>query len=803
MNKRIMILSGLLLWGALLGQAQPSYSVTDSLDFDKAAASSPLHFLKGRVSGVRVSSIDGGLNGSYNVNIRGMNALRTDAQPLYVVDGTVLNSSLKENLKAFWQFGETSYTSPMNQLSFISPYDIESVEVIKDLSATAIYGSKGANGVVIIKTRLPKTGEKSVIWNSDFIYESPVQKIDQIGTGFGHRHNIAASGEKNNTRYSIRGSFRTADGSIPGEGNTFGSLVSNFETRANSVVWFGLNTLLSAGKMDSSTGSSWFGKPSLTLGLREPNLFAHDGVSAWLEDYNDEAVDYRTVNSMYLTLNLPKGIRLKTTFGMDFENNDRYIWYGNKTTFGEESNGAAAVLNSMMFTYDAASTLSFTRFFGKNYLSLYASGEAYGSWSKFNTMSGLDYFSHALRARGLSLLGSRPKVHRFDHEFIQPGVSAGLTYKWSDKLTFDALCRADCTPKYDDGEMTYFPAASFSYIISPCISVNAGYGKAGKSQFVPYELMSDYVTGSYVEVESGAETFFNGLNILSSEEWHAGLDLSLPSGRASLSVTYYDKATDDKISIYSFGTKTKELWDYSARELLTEQISTLGNKGFEFDLLFKAIDTDKVKLTFDANFAYNVNQMIAFDRNDQLGRKVGSDLYTNVNVLGYPLSAFFGYKTDAEGNFIEQNGNTTIDFYDKVIIGNPVPKYYGGLNTTLSVGGLTFDALLSGVGGFDILNLNRCIADGEPYNVSEKYVEKGDYLRLDRLSVSYRMRLPFLKSAESLKVRLSGCNLLTLTDYSGWNPDVNSFSVSNLSNGIDYGSYPAIRSLVAGLTLTF
>lgn len=803
MNRKGIIIAVLLLSAVLPCAGQKSYSVKDTLDFDKTVASSPLHLVKGRVSGVRVSSIDGGLNGNYNVNIRGIGALRTDAQPLYILDGTILNTSLKENLKAFWQYGELSYTSPMNQLAFISPYDIASVEIIKDLSATAVYGSKGANGVVIIRTVMPEKDGTSVKWNSDFGLDIPIQRIDNVGTGLSHRHNVAVSGAKNNTRYTIRGAFRASDGAIPGEDNSLGSLVSNFETRANSVVWFGLNTLISVGKMNSSTGSSWFGMPSLTIGLREPELFPHDGVSAWLKDYDDQAVDYRTINSMYLTLNFPKGITLKTNFGMDFENNDRYIWYGKMTSFGDQSNGAAAVLNSIMFSYDLNSTLSFTRFFGDHKIVISATGEANGVWNKFNTMSGMDFFAHTLRAKGLAMLGSKPHIHRFSHTFTQFGGDASLSYNWGDRLSINAVYRADCTPKYDDGELSYFPSASVSYKLFPFLSLEGGYGKAGKTQFVPYDLMSDYVTGSYMEVESGAEDFFSGFNVLSSEEWHVSVDLSLPSRKAGLSVAYYDKKTDDEISLYSFGKKKKDLWDYADRELLSRQVSTLGNRGFEFDLFYNPIETKDLKLGFNANFAYNVNQMIAFDLNDTYGRKVGSDLYTNVNVLGYPISSFFGYETAPDGSFVEQNGNTVTDFYDKIIVGNPVPKFYGGFNTTLSVKNLTFDALLTGVGGFDILNLNQCIAEGEPYNVSDRYVEKGDYLRLDRVSLSYDFKFPSAKLVKQMKLRFSACNLLTLTGYSGWNPDVNSFSVSNLSNGVDYGSYPAMRTIVGGLSLTF
>ena len=109
--------------------------------------------------------------------------------------------------------------------------------------------------------------------------------------------------------------------------------------------------------------------------------------------------------------------------------------------------------------------------------------------------------------------------------------------------------------------------------------------------------------------------------------------------------------------------------------------------------------------------------------------------------------------------------------------------------------------MAEGAAGFYIANLNKMIAEGRT-KLSERYVEKGDFLRLSRVSFCYGVPVR-LKWVKGLQVSISGMNLLTLTGYEGWNPDVNCFGNSVLSNGVDYGSYPTVRTLVLGVSAKF
>ena len=144
-------------------------------------AASPADLLDGTVSGVRVSSVDGNPDGARNVNIRGLNTIRGDSQPLWVVDGVILSNELTRNLDGFWQFGEASYSAPLNGIPFINPEEIERIEILKDVSATALYGALGANGVIIITTKKGSAGQKlKVTYDGNVSFGTLTNKLQTL-----------------------------------------------------------------------------------------------------------------------------------------------------------------------------------------------------------------------------------------------------------------------------------------------------------------------------------------------------------------------------------------------------------------------------------------------------------------------------------------------------------------------------------------------------------------------------------------------------------------------------------------------
>ena len=165
------------------------------------------------------------------------------------------------------------------------------------------------------------------------------------------------------------------------------------------------------------------------------------------------------------------------------------------------------------------------------------------------------------------------------------------------------------------------------------------------------------------------------------------------------------------------------------------------------------------------------------------------------------MGALYGYLDDPGGGFQDLNNDGEITDADKKILGNTIPVVNGAFGTTLRWKDLTLDVQLIGAAGFEIANLNKVIAEGRT-KLSSRYVEKGDYLRLSNVTLAYNIPVK-AKGIRDVKVFASGLNLATLTRYSGWNPDVNCFGSSIMSNGVDYGSYPSVRTFILGVRANF
>lgn len=783
MNKILCILAAMLLVevGVMNLQAQEQY------------ATSPAELIQGTISGVRVSSVDGNPDGLKNVNIRGVNTFRGDSQPVWIVDGVILGSDIVRNLDGFWQFDEESYTAPLNNIPFLNPSEIESIEVLKDVSASAMYGTMGANGVILITTKRAKETDPLVYLNSNWgIRNASLTTTNSFG--------VSKLADK--TSYRFTGYYRHNGAMVDNSGSNQFTLTASLESRANPYIWFGINTIASLGMIASPGTTAYFGKPSTMLLKRFPEFFTEDTADGWKKDFDDDSKDYRTVTSAFLTLNFTPALRLHTTVGVDFQDNRRAIWYGNGTSFGAASNGAASNISSVLLNYNVRSELSWKHYFTEDHLlNLSAVAEILGNSNKFNTMNGKDFFNHDLRAKGIQAAASHPQIHRFAHNWFRHAYYLRASYAWKDIVGIDGFFRTDFTPKYRDDKPSYYPGAN-AWFAWKWFRLTAGWGISGREYYVPYELTSSWLRSDYPEVETGAESFFSSMNTLTSQEYNVGLEAKLWKDRIRIAGKFYNKSTLDAFNMYCFGIKGQILWSDSDRTDVLERSGSLRNRGLEFDADALVVNLPKHKLNLFATASFNVNQITEIDRKDMRGLNVGSGSYVNLNVIGHQVGEVFGYKTDTEGNFIDITADGKVTEVDRVILGNVIPEFTGSLGATYSFDRLSVSMLWDGAAGYDLINMNRMLKDGAT-EVSADYVEKADFLRLARLSVGYDFKLPQKSFIKQLSLNLSAANLLTLSGYSGWNPDVNSFGLTVLSGGIDYGSYPQVRTVVLGVSAKF
>ena len=245
-----LVFSTLVYTSAMAGDV-----VKDDLGTHASAAKTVESLLHGQVAGARVWSMDSSPMSAQGVSIRGVNSIRGNSQPVYVVDGTVLNSSNVRNINPLWQYADAAFVSPVSVLSFMTPDDIESIEVIKNASAAALYGSKGANGVVIINTRRLEQEKMKTVWDSDVDVSVPMLKGFSTPS-VSHNHRIMLGSMKDRTGYTLSAYFRDDKHLLPNTGSIKGGLRTTFETRANSVVWFGLNSHLAVGQTSQAAATA-------------------------------------------------------------------------------------------------------------------------------------------------------------------------------------------------------------------------------------------------------------------------------------------------------------------------------------------------------------------------------------------------------------------------------------------------------------------------------------------------------------------------------------------------------------------
>ena len=458
MKKLLFFLTAFVLVPAVYAE-----EVTCPTDFARIAAHNPAELLRGQISGVRVSEMDGNPFGAMNVNVRGINSIRSDNQPLWIIDGVPVSLDVNHNLDAFWQYGEQSYTAALNPLSILNPSEIESIEVLKNSSATALYGARGANGVLIVSTKKGTNKDRVIDWSSNLRINT-----DNIGSSptLGHNHRIAVRGssKKGANGYNISATFRQNNLTIGNADSDNLSLKMNYYTTAHKFIHFGFDAIAGIGNISSTTGTSYLGAPSYMLALRDASLSKDVSADDWIADYDDDTSEYRLLSSAWVEFVASKHLTFKIDGAVDFLSNDRAIWYGKRTDFGavtEENvgGGAAALIESMLLGYNVSARADYDTYFANDH-HLHASAifELYGNSQRFNTLNGRNFSVHTMRAKGLASKGTAAQNHLFTPKYFHVGGAAYIKYVWKAIAGVELSYRLDNTPVYGKMSIRHYPA---------------------------------------------------------------------------------------------------------------------------------------------------------------------------------------------------------------------------------------------------------------------------------------------------------------------------------------------------------
>ena len=703
--------------------------VKDSLEFAMQGAVSMESLIEGRVAGLDFSAVTGSRLGAISAAIRGINSLNASSQPLWIVDGAVLNPVDAQTDAPFWQSGSRIWAAPQNALLGFSVYDVESIEVIKDLSATALYGSSGANGVIIVNTKSGSGNGIKLYADIDAPFFSPVL-------------NVSAGGGKERNRYYISGNWRGLGGESS-YGRT-GGFRFNFDSRRSGALALGMNSSASISSFGDATPSA-----------------EKEG------DVEDDSDEYRTTDSFWMELAPARGFRLRLDVGADYRAKRRYVWYGSGTAFGEENNGAASVSSLEQFRADASLSADWSRWFGKEHVGLQLKADMLMDDVSTSVMNGFDFFDYGLKAKGINIAGSEAKLHRTDYNYSRYGVAARAAYDHDGLFGADASLRIDGRDSFG-GTFVYPSVNAFvdvKRLLLPAFSLlssarlTAGYGKAGLVCYVPYLQIASYTNLYPVSPDSDYQAFFRGRSLLKSSEFNAGFEFGVLSDRLKAAVKYYHKNTEDSFAVYCNGREfgANGYWKYGREFKDFEQWGSVRNHGIEASLDALLLATGELTWSMGLTAAFNSNIVrgvpaLGTSSDGFLGRWAYSD------VAGYAPGVIVGY--DSENGVIkDHSGDGRISDADRVVLGSTRPHLVTGLSTSLAWRRCSLDAVVTGRFGADYVDFAKLFdADasaGQQALITGEYVKSADMLRLAHICLSYDVPLGRASSFMGLKLRLS------------------------------------------------
>ena len=747
------------------------------------------------IHGVRVSTMDGSVAGDVRIDIRALNSVRSYQQPLWVIDGAVLSLSSPYSVQPFFQYGDAAYADLQmgagGQLLNIN--DIESIEVLKNASATAAYGSQGAGGVILVSTKKPEPEATRVFGASRIGLQSSEIQSDAFSPALCHTHHIAVNSAGKRSWLRVSGYFSDNKGVIKGTGKEQFGVRALFSATKSDIISFGGNLGFHKLSTITQSGAAWYGSPSYTLSVRG----IAPSPQGWLDDYDNQRNTLRTTGALYFNVKFSPYLHWDNSVSTDFQALSQYIWYGNGTAFGKAQNGAASVMTSSLLYIDVKSKLSYGRYFAKLH-QLKASLEAiyHTNLDYYNTMTGTNFISHDLRAKGLGMMESRAVIRHFNQSLSSVGGRIGLHYGYAGFVGTDLALGVEPYIIYDKGKAAkefMYPSAEVFADLKPLLfpestllsmlRLEAGYGISGRRNLVPYDMLPLYTGGAYPIVDDDERAFYKGFNRIRNSEFHIGVSASFLKDAIRIYAGYYDRSINDALAICK-----REKNVVNELSSASTKASLRGIEGSIYAILFKKGQTH---LSLRLNADYNFNKLTSVAAGDEYGMQLNQyGLRANINRAGYSPSSLYGWVLDSNNTAINEG-----------ILGNTIPRFTAAGELTLRTGAFTASITANAAAGFKILNMNRMLSSSQEY-VSSAFVEDGDYLNLSSVTVGYDIPIK-AKWIKALSLSLSANNLFTVSSYSGWNPEVNSFGYTMLANGLDYGSFPIVRTFLLGVSAKF
>lgn len=871
-----------------------SVSVVSTSDIDERPLIDAAQALQGKAAGVQVVQPSGAPGTGMSIRVRGATSVQASNEPLYVVDGI-----------------------PSDNISGLSPNDIESIQVLKDASSAAIYGARAANGVVLITTKRGKAGTPQVKLSAYAGISMLGKKIDALNTeqykelmkelravssvapdipesehrytdwtdlffktGITQNYQLSLSNGTDKLQYFVSGGFSDEQGIVDKAKFQRYNFRTNIDSQQTKWLKLALNFSY------SHTLGSWVNENSSSM--RSGSILSVINTPPFMQkwdpenpgQYDESAYGSRILNplaandpdnttttdylkgSLGLVFDLAKGLQFKSTFGINLSNEHwDYFLDPNTTSDGRASKGRVEESYSRNLEWLWENILTYDRSFNKHNLSLMGGATQQRAIANGTSLAGFD------------LSASYPDLHsiaaanQIDKDACTSYASAWslasflgrVAYNYDSKYLMTVNFRADGSSRFAPGHRWgYFPSVSAGWRISSekfmqplqevvnDMKIRVGWGMNGNQSGIGnYDYLAIM---SASRVTPTTDNLYPGMAIApysaanteltweKTTQWNAGIDVSMFNSRLTFSLDAYYKKTTDLLLTVSLPDNV------NLPGGITRNDGEMTNKGMELALSSQNF-TGAFKWSTDFNISFNRNKLTKLGLNKVYYYAEMYETRENAIILkeGLPLGTFFGYISEGvnpeTGDIVyrDLNDNGVIDPGDRTTIGCAQPDFIYGMTNTFSYKGFSLSVFLQGSQGNDIFNASRIDMEGmidfrnqstavldrwkrpgmitdiprvgnvENIHNSTRFVEDGSYLRLKTITLSYDFQPKWLKkiSLSKLQAYVTGQNLLTFTNYKGYDPEVNAYGSDAVAQGVDYGTYPQSKAVIFGLNVEF
>lgn len=733
-----------------------SVSTINAESFKNAPIQTPQQILQGQAAGVNMVNSSGVLGAEAQITIRGGSSIGAGGRPLYVIDGVPLNSAGAEYSQS--QGG----SSALNPLLNINATDIESVTVLKDAAAIAIYGSRGSNGVILIKTKSGAAGktkvnvdyftgfseptavindmmnaEQWIQFRSDYLRATnqtvptyPTTSFDWVDAAIrtGQVNNIAANaqGGDEKTRFYIGGNYSDETGyTISNSMNRLAGKI-NLDHELSDKIKIGVNYNISRVNMNRINTENSTYAPLTAAYLFLPYVTPYDENGNFVNTGfigNFLAIDAtginenysnRQIGNAYLEWKILDGLTAKTDWGIDMYGIDEKYREADIMSPGGYAYRTHYTDNKWLST----STLNYNKTFNEVHNLGVLAGHSFET-AKLTQMlvEGSGFVSDALPNVGSA---STPlTADESIYEWALESIFARLNYSYADKYLFESSFRRDGSSKFGpNNKYGNFYAVSGGWVISneeffntdnpyvQSLKLTASYGTAGNDNIGFYGYYGTYAAGNDYMVRAGLSPEIVANPDLSWETT-AQLDIGVSArlfNRLGFQFNFYNKNTRDILLNVPLPYTT-------GFDLRSENVGRLRNRGVEFAINSENIKTENFSWTTSFNIGFNKNTVLELPSNpDEEGRNFIQGSTEQRVIQGYSRNSFYlieysgiNQQTgDAEWYSADGTLTTSPTAADRKIVGKADPDFQGGITNTFQYKNFDLSAFFNFTYGNDV-----------------------------------------------------------------------------------------------------